>query len=211
METRIVSIEREFGSGASFIADQLAKRLGWELLDQSLTQKIAKLAHVEPDAVHRCDEHNDPVLYRLAKVFARGSYERALPMPAKEYFDTDCMVQWVTQVIEEAGAKGNCVIVGRGAPWILRNHPDAFHVFVYAPREDKIRRVMSQGYTEEEANDLVDSVDQDRKAFIKRYFGKEWPSRELYNLMINSHMGEDLVVETILNTMQSYSGSMLKK
>jgi cytidylate kinase len=211
METRIVSVEREFGSGASYIAEQIAKRLGWELLDQSLTKKIAELAHVEPEAVHRCDEHNDPVLYRLAKVFARGSYEQALPMPGRESFDTDRMVQLVTQVIEEAGAKGNCVIVGRGAPWILRNRRDAFHVFVYAPREDKIRRVMSQGYTEEEANELVDSVDRDRKAFIKRYFGKEWPTRELYNLMINSHIGEDLVVETILNTMHSYSAPMLNK
>jgi cytidylate kinase len=211
MDIKIVSVEREFGSGASYIAEKLAKRLGWELLDQSLTQKIAKLAQVEPEAVHRCDEHNDPVLYRLAKVFARGSYEQALPIPGRESFDTDRMVQLVTQVIEEAGAKGNCVIVGRGAPWILRNRPDAFHVFVYAPREDKIKRVRSQGYTVAEANELVDSVDQDRKAFIKRYFGKEWPTRELYNMMINSHMGEDLVVDTILDTMRSYAGSTLKK
>jgi cytidylate kinase len=207
MEIKVVSIEREFGSGASFIAERLAKRLGWELLDQSLTQKIAKLAQVAPEAVHRCDEHNDPVLYRLAKVFARGSYERILPLPGQESFDTDRMVQLVTEVIGQAGKSGNCVIVGRGAPWILRDRKDAFHVFVYAPREDKLRRVMAQGYTEEEAIDLVDTVDDERKAFIKRYFGKEWPTRHLYNLMINSHMGEDQVVDTILNTMNVHSGS----
>src|SRR5437899_5668282 len=117
-----------------------------------------------------------------------------MPIPGRESFDTDRMVQLVTQVIEEAGAKGNCVIVGRGAPWILRNRKDAFHVFVYAPREDKIRRVLTQGYTEAEAAELVDTVDQERCAFIKRYFGKDWPTRQLYNMMINSSMGEDLVV-----------------
>jgi cytidylate kinase len=206
MQYRIISVEREFGSGASFIAEKLAKRLGWELLDQSLTGKIAKLAQVDPKEVVRCDEHNDPVLYRLAKVFARGSYERIMPIEGRESFDTDRMVQLVTTVIEKAGATGNCVIVGRGAPWILRNREDAFHVFIYAPREDKIRRVVEQGYTAAEAAELVDSVDQDRAAFIKRYFGKDWPTRYLYNMMINSSMGEDLVVDTILHTMQATKG-----
>jgi cytidylate kinase len=116
------------------------------------------------------------------------------------------MVQLVTTVIEKAGQTGNCVIVGRGAPWILRNRADAFHVFIYAPREDKIRRVVEQGYTAAEAAELVDSVDQDRAAFIKRYFGKDWPTRYLYNMMINSSMGEDLVVDTILHTMQATKG-----
>jgi cytidylate kinase len=206
MQYRIISVEREFGSGASFIAEKLAKRLGWELLDQSLTGKIAKLAQVDPKEVVRCDEHNDPVLYRLAKVFARGSYERIMPIEGRESFDTDRMVQLVTTVIEKAGQTGNCVIVGRGAPWILRNRDDAFHVFIYAPREDKIRRVVEQGYTAAEAAELVDSVDQDRAAFIKRYFGKDWPTRYLYNMMINSSMGEDLVVDTILHTMQATQG-----
>ncbi|MCU1286614.1 MAG: hypothetical protein JWO13_2964 [Acidobacteriales bacterium] len=205
MDIKVVSIEREFGSGASFIAERLAKRLGWELLDQSLTQKIAELAKVKPEVVSRCDEHNDSGLYRLAKVFARGSYERILPTTGQESFDTDRMVQLVTQVIEKAGEKGNAVIVGRGAPWILRNRKDTFHVFVYAPREDKVKRVMSLGKTEAEAVELVDTIDEERRAFIKRYFGKEWPTRHLYNMMINSSMGEDYVVETILNSIHSYS------
>jgi cytidylate kinase len=203
MYYKIISVEREFGSGASFIAKTLAERLGWELLDQSLTEKIAKLAQVDPKEVLRCDEHNDPVLYRLAKVFARGSYERIMPIEGQESFDTDRMVQLVTGVIEKAGEKGNCVIVGRGAPWILRNRKDAFHVFIYAPREEKIKRVLAQGYTEEEAAELVDTVDQERAAFIKRYFGKDWPTRYLYNMMINSSMGEELVVDTILHTMHA--------
>ena len=211
MDYKIISVEREFGSGASFIAKTLAERLGWELLDQSLTEKIAKLAQVDPREVLRCDEHNDPVLYRLAKVFARGSYERIMPMEGRESFDTDRMVQLVTAVIEKAGEKGNCVIVGRGAPWILRNRKDAFHVFIYAPREEKIKRVLGQGYTEQEAAELVDTVDQERAAFIKRYFGKDWPTRYLYNMMINSSMGEALVVETILHTMHVQEGVAQKR
>ena len=199
----IITIEREFGSGASNIADQLAQRLGWKLWDRALTDEIAKLAQVDPKSVQRCDEHVDPLLYRLAKVFARGSYERALPITGPEAFDTDRMVALVQQVIESAAAQGNCVVVGRGAPWILRGRPDAFHVFIYARREDKIQRVRALGKTEEEAIEMVDTIDQERAAFIKRYYGQDWPTRALYDLMINSALGEDLVIDTIRNTMHA--------
>ena len=199
----ILTIEREFGSGASNIAEQLAQRLGWKLWDRALTDEIAKVAQVDPKSVQRCDEHVDTLLYRLAKVFARGSYERALPISGPEAFDTDRMVALVQQVIEAAAAQGNCVVVGRGAPWILRGRPEAFHVFIYAPREEKIQRVRALGKPEEEAIEMVDTIDQERAAFIKRYYGKEWPTRALYDLMINSALGEELVINTILDTMHA--------
>ena len=89
------------------------------------------------------------------------------------------------------------MIVGRGAPYILRNRPDVFHVFIYAPVEEKIRRIMSLGKSEKEAAQLVEEVDAERAAFIRHYFGKEWPLRSLYNLMINSKFGDEHTVETI--------------
>jgi hypothetical protein len=80
----------------------------------------------------------------------------------------------------------------------LRNRPDAFHVFVYAPAEEKIRRLKSIGKSEREAMQLVEEVDRDRSDFIRHYFKKEWPCRALYNMMINSKFGDEFVVESIL-------------
>lgn len=208
---KIITVEREYGSGGSFIAEKLAQRLGWKLWDRSLTEEIAKMAKVDPVEVERCDEHVDHLLHRLAKVFARGSYERILPVEAPEGFDTDRMVALLTRVIENAAAKGNCVVVGRGAPWILRHHPEAFHTFIFAPREEKIKRIQGIGKSLAEATELVDSIDQERAAFVKRYFGKTWPTRQLYHMMINSTMGDDLVVDTILRTMESYEKNRLKQ
>lgn len=204
---KIITIEREYGSGGSFIAEKLAQRLGWKLWDRSLTEEIAKMAKVEPSEVERCDEHVDHLLHRLAKVFARGSYERILPVEAPQDFDTDQMVAMVQRVIENAAAKGNCVVVGRGAPWILRHHPHAFHIFIYGPREEKIKRIQGIGKSLAEATELVDTIDQERAAFVKRYFGKTWPTRQLYHMMINSTIGDDLAVETILRTMESFEKS----
>ncbi len=204
MRLRILSIEREYGSGGALIASELARRLGWKLWDHALTEEIAKLARVSPAAAERHDERPDPLLYRLAKVFARGSYERSIPIDDANVFDAERMVAFLCQVIERVGGEGECVIVGRGAPYVLRGRPDAFHVFIYAPREVKIRRIMTLAKTEAEAADLVDTIDKERAAFIRQYFGADWPARSLYNLWINSAAGDAATVETILQSMRLY-------
>jgi cytidylate kinase len=195
----IITVEREYGSGGAAIAEKLATRLGWKLWDQSLTAEIARLAHVDQASVERVDERCDSLLYRLMKVYMRGSFERSLPTAGMGPFDADTMVALMQRVIERASADGNCVIVGRGAPYFLRDREDAFHVFVYAPWDEKIRRVRMSGKSEAEAVELVSSIDEERATFIRKYFGKEWPTRHLYHLMINSKVGDEAVLKTILD------------
>jgi cytidylate kinase len=203
MSVKIITLEREYGSGGALIARNLAQRLGWKLWDEELTAEIARAANVDQREAQRCDERVDPFLYRLFKVYARGSYERSLAIGGARVFDTDCMVEMLQKVIEDIASRGNCVIVGRGSPYFLRNRPDAFHVFVYASTEEKVRRVRSIGKTEKEALQLVAEVDRDRADFIHHYFGKEWPYRPLYNIMINSKFGDEFVIESILQNIEA--------
>jgi cytidylate kinase len=199
MSVRIITIEREYGSGGALIARQLAERLGWKFWDQEITAEIARVARVTSKAAERCDERVDSLVYRLFKVYARGSYERALPIEGEaEGFDTDRMVSLLHTVIEDVASRGDCVIVGRGSSYILRNRPDAAHFFIYAPLEEKIRRVRNIGKSDQEARKLVAEIDRERASFIRHYFEAEWPHRALYNLMINSHLGDEHVIDTIL-------------
>ena len=200
---KIIVIEREFGSGGSVIAEKLAQRLGWRLLDQQLTGEIARLAKVSEAAVKRCEERVDPLFYRLSKVFWRGSYERSLPVAGLETFDADQTVALMQRVVGEAAAAGNCVIVGRGAPYFLRDRTDTLVVFLFAPREFKVRRALGFAKSEAEAAELVDSVDQQRAAFVKHYFAKEWPHRPLYHMMLNTTLGDDFTIDAILHLMNA--------
>jgi cytidylate kinase len=195
---KIITVEREYGSGGAAIAQKLADRLGWKLWDQALTAEIARLAKVDHAVAAQSEERCDPLFYRLLKVFLRGSFERSLPVRELDALDADSMVAMMERVIERAASAGNCVFVGRGAPYFLRNREDAFHVFVYAPLQEKIRRVRAIGKSEEEAIELIESVDRERATFIRKYFLKEWPTRQLYHLMINSKVGDELVVKMIL-------------
>jgi cytidylate kinase len=199
---RIVTLEREFGSGGGAIAAELARRLGWKLWDQQLTCEIAKLAQVTESAVALCDERVDGRLYRLAKTFWRGSYERSMPLGAAHAFDTDRMMTMVGEIMGTIAEQGNAVIVGRGAPFFLREREDTFRVFTYAPQDEKIRRLVATGKCKEEAEYLVENVDKERMAYIKHYFNVEWPRRCLYHLMINTVVGDENVIATIMNGME---------
>lgn len=202
---RVITIEREYGCGAGAIAAQLADRLGWNLWDKRLTEEIARLANVDASTVKRCDERMDSRFYRLAKTFWRGSHESSSQLGHKA-FDTDCMMEWMAQITARIAEEGNAVVVGRGAPYFLREHPDAFHAFLYAPRAEKVRRLLQDGSTTVEAEELVETVDRERIAFVKHYFNADWPTRSLYHLMINTAVGNEAVIDTILDTMHRIAG-----
>jgi cytidylate kinase len=110
------------------------------------------------------------------------------------------------EIMNRIGREGNAIVVGRGAPYFLRENPDAFHVFLYAPRAEKIRRTIAEGHSREEAEERVDSVDRERIAYVKHYFNADWPTRSLYHLMLNTAVGNEAVVKTILDTMCRVEG-----
>ena len=197
---RIITIEREFGSGGGVIAEKVATRLGWKLWDQLLTEEIARRMDCDCRAVEEHEERRDPAYYRLLKAFMRGSFEGSLNAPRLRMVDTDCVREVTQQILKEVAEAGNCVIVGRGSAYYLGGRRDAFHVFIYAPFEDKVRRLRALGKSEKEATELAETVDIDRAAFIKKYFNVEWPERHRFHLMVNSSLGDEVAVETILET-----------
>jgi len=197
---RIITIEREFGSGGNVIAEKVATRLGWKLWDQLLTEEIARRMDCDCRAVEEHEERRDPVYYRLLKAFMRGSFEGSLNAPRLKLVDADCIRDATRQILMELAKAGNGVIVGRGSAYYLGSCCDAFHVFIYAPFEDKVRRLRALGKSDKEATELAETVDIDRAAFIKKYFNVEWPERHRFHLMVNSSLGDEVAVETILDT-----------
>ena len=202
---KIIAIEREFGCEATAIAETLGKRLGWKVLDQTLTEEVARIAKVAQGVVEQREGCMDPLLYRLLKVFRSGSYQRALPVGGQEVFDADRMIELVQQVVGEAAATGNCIIVGRGSAYFLRERTDTLRVFLFASREFKLRSLQTQTKSDATANELLDTVDHNRRAFVKHYFRVEWPYRPAYHAMLNSALGDDFVLATIQNLRDAFN------
>ncbi|HXB21066.1 MAG TPA: cytidylate kinase-like family protein [Candidatus Solibacter sp.] len=205
---KIVTVEREYGSGGGEIAQSLARQLGWKLWDQLLTEEIAKLANCPKAIVEVREERTDPLYYRLFKSFLRGSYEGSLNAHKLNLVDSETILKITERVVQHAAKTGNSVIVGRGSQHFLRTRPDTLRVFLYAPREDKVRRLLARGKSEKEAEQLVDTVDRERVDFIQKYFRVEWPDRAVYHTMINTAIGDQAVVHMILDFMKTVDASV---
>src|SRR6516165_11427560 len=118
---KIITIEREYGCGGGDIAQLVAKRLGWELWDQSLTEEIARLAECPKAVVEDREERTDPLYYRLFKSFLRGSYEGSINAHKLKVVDSESILRITERVVMKVAGTGNCVIVGRGFQHFLAN------------------------------------------------------------------------------------------
>lgn len=204
---KVLTIDREYGSGAIEIAQKLADRLGWKLWDQLLTDEVARHFACERHQIERHEERRDPLYYRIFKAFLRGSYEGSQITPQMKMADAENIRRVSEQVVKKAAAEGNAVIVGRGSAYYLRDQPECFHIFIYAPFEEKVRRLQESGKSAEEATQLVQTVDRDRADFIRQSFGIQFPARHFFHLMVNSTIGEPAAVQTVLDALSAVQKS----
>jgi cytidylate kinase len=202
-----ITIEREFGCGASEIASLIAKRLGWSLWDERLTQEIARLTESTPQAVEQREWRTDPVVYRLFQDFLRGGFEGGLPPTNRLHFLDARRIAAVSETaVKTALSGGPSVIVGRGSQFFLRGRKDVFHVFLYASRDYKIHRLISGGETQDKAIELIDTTDKARAAFVKQYLGLQWQEPHLYSAMFNTEMGESCTATMLVECFQLCQG-----
>ena len=173
---RAITIEREYGCGGSEVAGLVANHLGWRLWDEELTQEIARLTKSTPQAVEKREWRTDPRAYQILEGFLRGAFEGRLPPSDRlRLLDARRIAAVSETAVQTAFSSGSSVIVGRGSEYFLRNHNDVFRVFLYAPRDYKIRRMIAAGIPQDQAIKQVDTTDKARAAFISRNLGLKWP------------------------------------
>ena len=202
MRYRVLTVNREFGSGGGRIAQKIAEDLGWKLLDKDIIDAIAYAAHVDPSVVQRYDEHVESWLRRLNQQAMRSAALAAgLEMRNTTVFDAEEMVKISQKIIEQAHVEGNCVIVGRGSQCVLQHKPDAYHVFIYAPHKERLLRLRARLAKGVDVEQRIRSVDAERAKYLQEYFSKYWLNPHLYDLMISSHEDEDVTAKFIENVM----------
>ncbi len=184
MAYSIITISREFGTGARLIGREVAALLGYGYYDRALIEMAAEKSGLSEEFIERTEEKaSNSFLYNLAT----AAYLAADPM--NEYTvpvnDRAFMVQ--SDVIRDIARSGNGVIVGRCADWILRDHPSLLRVFIYADREDRVNRIVKEyGQDPKNAESVLTKIDKGRANYHKFYTGTNWRSMENYDLCINT-------------------------
>lgn len=203
---RAITIEREFGCGASEVASLVASHLGWRLWDERLTQEIARLTESTPEAVERREWRSDPLVYRLFHDFLRGGFEGGLPPTNRLHLlDARRIATVSATAVKTAFSSGPSVIVGRGAQYFLRNRSDVFNVFLYASRDHKIRTLISMGAMENKAIEQVDTTDRARARFVRQYLHFKWPEPHLYHAQFKTDVGGPRVAEMLLMCLKQFN------
>lgn len=198
MSYRVITIGREFGCGSGELAQRLAQRLGWRLFDRELMDEIARLSQLDPGACRRTDERLDSWLHRIGKGLWNAAGEKGPALIAAPHLDAEGMAQLTHRLLQDLATAGNCVLVGRGGNYLLRQRHDALHVFLYAPLAWRARRLQGHGLDPAAATALVEQRDRERAAYVRRHFNQAWPEPHLYHLMLNASLGPDALERAVV-------------
>ena len=211
MDTRkpfIITISRELGSGGHTIGKILAERLGVRYSDKELIQALREQFHLTTDAIERLKgEKKDWLTSLLQKMVAMPKAENVVEWDdsfVQEYhpdLTSNEIFKAEKQILQGIAEEGSCVIAGRSGFFVLKDFPNKVDIFITAPREKRIQRVMAkQHLSEKEAAAAIDRVDKGRENYIKRYTDTSRYDARNYDLVINMDnlADENAAVDLIL-------------
>lgn len=189
----IITISRELGSGGHTVGQLLAERLGVRFSDKELIKALREEFHLTTDAIERLKgEKKDWLTSLLRKIVAIPKAENVVEWDDKfvqEYrpdLSSDEIFEAEKQILRGIAEEGSCVIAGRSGFFVLKDFPNKMDIFITAPREKRIQRVMvKQHLSEQEAAAAIDRVDEGRENYIKRYAGTSRYDVRNYDLVIN--------------------------
>lgn len=198
MKYPIITIEREYGSGGSVVGKQIAEALGIPFYNREIMEIAAQRLGVPVQKLEGAEESSTKsFLYSLLlNSNPSKTMEDNIPISDKVYIAE-------TQIIKELAAQGSCVIVGRCANYILRENPDRFSIFVYAPLAFRMQYAQkTYGISEKEISSKLPRVDKRREKFYNINTGGNWHDKGNYALCLNSAVlgietCADLVVKAV--------------
>ena len=184
MAYKVITISREFGTGARTIGQKLAEELGFAYYDRAIIQMAAEKSGLSPDFIAKNEEKaNNNFLFNIAtSAYISSGLNLQYTVPVN---DRAFIAQ--SDVIREVAAKGNCVIIGRCANYVLNDHPDIMKVFVRAEKPDRIARCINEyGYDPKTVEAEINKIDKGRASYYKYYTGSAWKDMDNYDVCINT-------------------------
>ena len=193
----VIAIGRQFGSGGHDIGKVLAEKLGYDFYDAEIIQMTAGTTGYTPEFVKKNEEiMTNSLLYDLVNQMYLNT-DRQDEAPKDKIFEAEC------QVVRNLAKKGNCVIVGRCADYVLRNSGNCLKVFFSAPLVSRIRRVAQrQNISEGEAKATVQKNEKLRADNYRYYTRRMWGAAGNFDLSLNTDLGEEFIENCIRSAMK---------
>ena len=196
MEKKIITISREFGSGGRTMGRKIAERLGIPFYDKELVDQIAVESGFAPKFVEEHGEHSPS-----GSFFSYAFAPQGVPGIMNGLSTADFLWNIQCNVILQLADQGPCVIVGRNADYILKDRPDALHVYVFADVPYRAERIVRlYGESEKSPEQRLAEKDKRRRVNYQHYTGRTWGMAQNYDLCLDTGvLGEDYCAEIVVN------------
>jgi cytidylate kinase len=172
-----VALSRQVGTHATAVAGELGRLMSWPVYDHALLERMAEAMHVDVDLIESIDERHVHWLVERMEAFS------AVP-----YVSENAYVRRLIETLLSLGAKGRCIIVGRGSAHVLPP-TTTLRVRLVADFEDRVRTIMTEmGLTSTEATRRAKALDRERTSFLKDHFHIDPNNPENYDLLVNTSL-----------------------
>jgi cytidylate kinase len=203
MKKFVITIGRQPGSGGKEIAERLARLLNVNVYDKRLLEIAAKESGLDTTVFENADEQeSDSFFGRLFSI--HGSMSDY--MPGGSCMESDKLFEIQSETIRSLAENESCIIVGRCAEYVLRDHPQKLSIFITADHGDRIERIMKLeniGY--DKAVEFIERGDKRRRSYHDYYATTHWGEARSYDICVNSSkLGIEGTVEFIHNFIKSH-------
>ena len=192
----VITINRELGSGGRTVGRKMAEMLGVKYYDKAIVQGLTEKYGLTAEEIERLKAQEKPSWWSELQDRCK-SLLSANPQPKPS---TSAMFETERRILEQLASQESCVVAGRSAFLIFREHPNHLNVFIQASTEHRIERLMKkQGLTYAAALDVLDEVDEGREAYLKKYSDRSRYDTRNYDVVLSmDHMTEDDAVAVIM-------------
>ena len=200
MEKKIITISREFGSGGRTIGRKVAEALGVPFYDKALVDQIALESGFAPKYVEEHGEHSPG-----SSLFSYAFAPQGVPGIMNGLSTADFLWNIQCNVILQLADKGPCVIVGRNADYILKDRPDALHVYVFADTPYRAERIVRlYGESEKSPEARLQEKDKRRRVNYQHYTGRTWGQAQNYDICLDTGiLGEQQCIDNIVDIVKN--------
>ncbi len=202
MDKYVITIARGYGSGGRTIGKMLSEELGIPYYDRDLLRLASDDSGINEQLFAKADEKlKKSLLFKIASNIYKGEL---IPPDSDEFVSNDNLFNYQAKIIKELADTETCIIIGRCADFILKDHPNVVRLFVHAPLQDCINTLVEMtGKSEKEVEKQILEIDKHRAEYYKYYTGREWENAKHYDLCLNSSkLGFDKCVEIVKSYLQ---------
>ena len=182
----VITISRQFGAGGKTLGKMIADKLGYTFADDDIIQMVAEAANVSPHWVESVEREAGGKLSRvISSMVSKRLVDRILK-DERGYMDERVYLDYLVVIIAQMAEEGNVVILGRGAQYILNDHPDAHHVLLINEFENRVRFMIERyDLSESRANFIVNREDKRRSNLYRKLGKTDYEQPSLYDLVVN--------------------------